>query len=415
VKNFINEARTFRLQHPHIMPLLDFGVSAENIPFFIMEYAPQGTLRLRYEKEGRFSPNVAAKYISQVASALQYAHNQRVIHRDIKPENMLLRANDTVLLSDFGIASVAHNSQSMSNDKKFSGTLHYMAPEQILGKPQPASDQYALGVVAYEWLCGRRPFQGTTIEVSMQHLSAFPPSFGSQGVALTPAIEGVVMRALAKEPRERFASVQEFSHAFEYACNLFSSFASPTYATESPAGLAALNTQVSSFQRSPGQYSPDPLIINMGISPAQNPPETDFSMRPPHTLPRTPAEMVQPRMLIAPPRRSPLLLLFLILCILTITSICILEYINVSASNQAFAQKKSSFTTSPVVNAIPTVTAVASQDTPTTMLQTIEAVHPDYQDSLTDATNSATIAANWDDTSAHGQKYPCDQTLVVRP
>ncbi len=102
-------------------------------------------------------------------------------------------------------------------DPAMAGTAPYLAPEQVQGKPQPASDQYALGVVVYEWLCGQRPFRGTPIEVAMQHVSASPPSLHGQLPELSPAVEEVVLRALAKEPRQRFPSVQDFALALEEA------------------------------------------------------------------------------------------------------------------------------------------------------------------------------------------------------
>src|SRR5579864_9090468 len=159
-------------------------------------------------------------YISQVASALQYAHNQRLIHRDVKPENMLLGAREEVLLGDFGLAMLTPSSRSGSTqamDPAMAGTAPYLAPEQVQGQPRPASDQYALGVVVYEWLSGQRPFRGTPIEVALQHVSAPPPPLHEQFPELSPAVEEVVIRALAKEPELRFPSVQDFALALAEA------------------------------------------------------------------------------------------------------------------------------------------------------------------------------------------------------
>src|SRR5207248_4398447 len=114
-------------------------------------------------------------YVQQVASALQYAHDERLIHRDIKPENMLLGRRDELLLSDFGIAILVQSSRYQST-QDMAGTMAYMAPEQIQGKPRPASDQYSLGIVVYEWISGDRPFHGSLSEMVGQHLSAPPPS-----------------------------------------------------------------------------------------------------------------------------------------------------------------------------------------------------------------------------------------------
>src|SRR6266568_6700560 len=168
LKQFLNEARTFRLKHPHIVPLLDFGI-ADDTPFLVMDYAPGGTLRQRHPQGSILPLESILPYVQQIAAALQYAHEMRLIHRDIKPQNMLLGRNEEVLLSDFGIAVIAHGEHSLST-QEMAGTVPYMAPEQIRGKPRPASDQYALGIVVYEWLSGVRPFRGSQWEIIDQHL-----------------------------------------------------------------------------------------------------------------------------------------------------------------------------------------------------------------------------------------------------
>ena len=222
VEQFLREARTIaRLEHPHIIRILDFDFDREEaMPFLVMSYAPNGTLRQRCPRGTRLPPERILTYVKQIASALQYAHDARMIHRDIKPENMLLSRQDEVLLSDFGIAVVAHSSRSQDTQETI-GTVAYMAPEQIQGKPRPASDQYALAVTVYEWLCGCLPFRGTTAEISVQHLHADPPSLREQAPGIPPAVEAVVLKALEKDPHRRFASIQEFAAAFERACQDF--------------------------------------------------------------------------------------------------------------------------------------------------------------------------------------------------
>src|SRR5205823_13059117 len=148
---------------------------------------------------------------------------QKIIHRDIKPENMLLGRNNEVLLSDFGIALVTENilAQSMrqaNSEVATAGSVAYMAPEQIQGKPCPASDQYALAVVVYEWLCAVRPFNGSYMEVAAQHMHAPVPSLREKLPTISPDVERVVLTALAKDPNQRFGSVQAFANAFEQAC-----------------------------------------------------------------------------------------------------------------------------------------------------------------------------------------------------
>lgn len=217
LEQFRNEACTIAsLSHPNIIRVLDFGVE-DNVPYLVMEYACNGTLRQRHPKGNPLSPLSIVPYIQQTASALQHAHDRRLIHRDIKPENMLLSPNNQVLLSDFGLVLTAQSTGSRST-KELGGTAPYMAPEQLQGRPRPASDQYALGIVVYEWLSGDRPFHGTFTEIASQHMLVPPPPLRSRIPEILPEIEQVVLTALAKDPQQRFPSIQTFATAFTQAC-----------------------------------------------------------------------------------------------------------------------------------------------------------------------------------------------------
>src|SRR5437899_1453672 len=165
-----------RLAHPHIVRVLDFGVE-DSIPFLVMEYAPNGTLRQRHPKGSRVPLDIVVSYVKQVAEALQYIHTQKLIHRDVKPESMVLGRNSEALLSDFDIAIIAQSTRSLQTQRtqEAAGSVAYMAPELLRGKPRPASDQYALAVVTYEWLSGEPPFTGLVKQTASQHLSAHPP------------------------------------------------------------------------------------------------------------------------------------------------------------------------------------------------------------------------------------------------
>lgn len=204
------------LSHPCIIRVLDFDVD-NYIPFLVMEYAPQGNLRQRHPKGTRVPPHVFMPYVRQVASALQYAHDQKLIHRDVKPENMLVGRDNRILLSDFGTALVAQSTLSQDTENMVTGTLSYMAPEQIQGKARPASDQYALAVVVYEWLSGTKPFNGSYMEIMAQHLSTPPPPLDEQALGIPHAVQEVLRRALAKDPHQRFPRVQDFAEALDRA------------------------------------------------------------------------------------------------------------------------------------------------------------------------------------------------------
>jgi predicted ATPase/DNA-binding CsgD family transcriptional regulator len=221
-EDFLDEARAIaHLRHPHIVRVLDFGI-AGTTPFLVMDYAPGGNLRQHYPKGTLLPLDTVLTCVTQVAEALQYAHQEQLIHRDIKPENMLLGHNNEILLSDFGLAIIAQSTrQQQARDT--AGTIAYMAPEQLQGKPRLASDQYALGIVAYEWLCGDRPFHGTFAELYSQHLFVPPPSLREKVPAIPTAVEHVVLKALAKDPKERFASVHTFARALEEAVKAESS------------------------------------------------------------------------------------------------------------------------------------------------------------------------------------------------
>ena len=230
---FLREAQTLvRLSHPHIVRVLDFAVQ-DGTPFLVMEYAPLGTLRHRHAKGTCLPISTIVLYVQQVAAALQYAHDQRLVHRDVKPENLLLNEREEVLLSDFGLGMFAGHTLSQSI-QEMAGTASYMAPEQIRGKPGPASDQYSLGIMVYEWLTGGCPFRGSVMEIATQHLFAPLPSLCERIPALSPAIEKVVLRALAKEPKQRFASVQDFAAALQQAIKVSPSPLSTPLPTSAP-------------------------------------------------------------------------------------------------------------------------------------------------------------------------------------
>jgi serine/threonine protein kinase len=215
-QDFINEARIIaRLEHPHIVHVLDFGIEGET-PFLVMSYAPNGSLRQRYPHGTLVPLEQVIDLVLQAAAALDYAHQFRLIHRDIKPENMLIGQQNQLMISDFGLALTVRNSSSQAA-AGMGGTVSYMAPEQLQGRVRFASDQYALGIVVYEWLCGELPFSGSFAEIAGQHVLTPPASLRERLPDLPPALEQVVFKALQKDPHQRFASSTEFALALRLA------------------------------------------------------------------------------------------------------------------------------------------------------------------------------------------------------
>jgi serine/threonine protein kinase len=293
-QGFRAEARTIRgLKHPHIVKVLEFGIEKSlreadaGVPYLVMEYAPNGTLRDRHPRNSIVSLDQIGLYTDQMADALQYAHNQFIVHCDVKPENMLIAGQNDILLSDFGIAVTGHTSNNPSALQKLQGTIAYVAPERLeKGITEPACDQYALGVIVYEWLTGVRPFEGTQDQIISQHLHTPPPPLYRVYSRITQDIEQVVMRALAKDPKQRYSSVKEFARDLSHAL------------------LSASRTQQASpgFQAVP---NPQPASANPQVqaNPVQQPKVTPVFQAPPTS--QTAPASAQPQTNSAQPQQGP--------------------------------------------------------------------------------------------------------------
>ncbi len=214
---------------------------------------------------------------------MQYAHDQRLIHRDVKPENMLLGQDNQVLLSDFGIATIAHTSRSL-HTQDISGTIAYMAPEQVQGKSRPASDQYSLAIITYEWLTGYCPFQGSFAEIASQQMFAPLPPLQMSSQALPPDVDRVLRKALAKDPEVRFARVEAYAKAFEQACQPGLS----TIPIATPTFLPPLSTVSTLISVPPTK--PSPSIAPLYTDPPNISPPVSYQSTPgvaPHSPSRT--------------------------------------------------------------------------------------------------------------------------------
>jgi serine/threonine protein kinase len=225
VQKFQQEAETTAaLVHPNIIRLFDFDIADKppfhETPFLVMDYAPGGSLRTRHPQKAPLPLATVVEYIKVLADALQFAHDKNIIHRDIKPDNILIGPQGELRLSDFGIAVLSQTGRTTLNPAYgIGGTAFYMAPEQCRGKPEKASDQYALAIMAYEWLSGTPPFtEGNAINIQFQHTSEPVPSLREKRPSLPATVEQVILTALAKDPRYRYESVLAFAQALEHAC-----------------------------------------------------------------------------------------------------------------------------------------------------------------------------------------------------
>jgi serine/threonine protein kinase len=260
IQDFLAESRTIaHLKHPNIVRVLDYSIE-ERAPFLVMEYLPLGSLRRRHPKGSRLPLAAVTSYVEQIASALAHAHAYKLIHRDVKPENILVHQDGHLLLTDFGLVMLAQTSSSFDVTSHIAaGTLGYMAPEQFHGKPRLASDQYALGIIAHEWLSGERPFKGTTLEIATQHMLAPIPSLHETRPDLPPAVEQVIGKALAKEPEQRYPNVMDFALALKLASegkDIPAEMIHPDQAVQPDAVDAGLLQEIVATARMP---QPDPI------------------------------------------------------------------------------------------------------------------------------------------------------------
>lgn len=219
IRRFEREAASVaRLRHPNIVQVIDFDCQDERY-YLVMEFIEGDSLLDELEtrsKQGKiYSPQEAAYLVSAVASALDYAHNRGVVHRDIKPGNILFTGEAQVVLTDFGIAHIVGTTQYTENDSAL-GTPAYISPEQACGSPGDArGDIYSLGVVLYQLLLGRLPFEAdTALGLIQQHIRAEPPRPREIDPDLSKTVENVVLKALAKDPQHRY------QHAGEMALEL---------------------------------------------------------------------------------------------------------------------------------------------------------------------------------------------------
>lgn len=216
-RQFATELRVIgQLEHPNILPIYDCGHHGR-VPFIVMRFADRGSLA---DELGRGRPPLprAAEVIDQAARGLNYAHQKGMIHRDIKPQNILVEASGDVYLGDFSLAVLLTASQSY-DAQTTTGTAYYMPPEQAAGQTLDyRADIYAIGATLYEMGTGRRPYEGNNwADVVVKVLSEDPPLPCDVNPDLPPAVQDVILKAMARAPAERYATALEFAAALREA------------------------------------------------------------------------------------------------------------------------------------------------------------------------------------------------------
>ena len=222
VGRFTQEARTLaRLEHPHILPVHDYG-EQEGTTYLVMRYVEAGTLKDLVTRDGPMELKEAARVLGQVGGALDYAHSQDVIHRDIKPSNVLVDERGNTFLTDFGIAKLVAETAQFTASGAVIGTPAYMSPEQGMGQPVDyRCDIYSLGVVLYELITGRVPYEAETpLAVLLKHVNDPLPLPRQIRPDLPEAVERVILKAMAKAPDDRFQSAQQMVDALAAAVAL---------------------------------------------------------------------------------------------------------------------------------------------------------------------------------------------------
>ena len=208
-----------KMSHHNIVNLLDVGSDPEN-PYIVIEYVNGKTLKDIIREQQRIQPELAGQIAIRILSALQHAHAAHIIHRDIKPQNVLVDQYGYIKVSDFGIARmIGHGPHEHDGEQSVMGTVHYFSPEQATGSvTSVASDLYSVGVVLYEMLTGEVPFQGQSDEIiALQHMQVRPKPPRSIVPEISPSLEAVVLKALEKEPANRFQTALEMAQAIKLA------------------------------------------------------------------------------------------------------------------------------------------------------------------------------------------------------
>ena len=295
------------LEHTNIVPIFEHGIQ-DGLAYLTMPYITDGTLRNVLKSQQPLQFSIIASYLEQLASALDYAHQQGVIHRDLRPANVLIHPEGHVLLTDFGLVKIAierHTSQMrLLKSATPIGSLEYMAPEQIMGDVVDArTDLYALGVILYQMVTGKTPFSdGTPLQIATQLVQSAPPSPRQFRTELPVVAEQVLLQALVKRSQDRYTRCQDFANAFcaaLTAAGLLSQDTSISSPTSNSAILPLANTRQRGLFDPIWQHSPLEASLVQSKAPERNSSPLSGAM-PPSVIPLTQLPKSTPALLSTP-------------------------------------------------------------------------------------------------------------------
>jgi ATP/maltotriose-dependent transcriptional regulator MalT len=262
-RRFVREARAVaQLDHPNILPIMDFGQEGE-VRYIVMKLVTGGTLKDRLGQPIALSET--AYIVGQIAAALDHAHERGILHRDVKPSNVLLDEGNWVQLADFGLAKLMVPDQQLTATGAGVGTPAYMSPEQARGLDvHRGTDIYSLGVVLYEMVVGRLPFDGQTgMDMLLKHISEPAPPPCQVNPSVPPAMEGVILKALEKRPEDRYASAGEMARGLAMALGAGADMAFPAAGIPQDQATPALDL---------GSFAPPPTLAVLAPEPEVTPP-----------------------------------------------------------------------------------------------------------------------------------------------
>ena len=259
---FRHEAQAVgRLAHPRIVQIFDYGED-DQIAYIVMELVNGKTLQQHLRQGDTYEIRESGEIIRQLLDGMGHAHAAGVVHRDIKPSNILINNDGRIKISDFGIARTEASGLTQAGDVL--GTLHYMAPEQFLGGETDAlADLYSIGVIAYELLAGRKPFNGNNVQAMQQVLNQPAENPSRLNAGLSPLMDRVLQKALAKKREDRFQSAREFADAFKEAIDVSIAAAGSARAT-APDG-AALMSAARLLNAAPPVFAA-PVVANRDVT-----------------------------------------------------------------------------------------------------------------------------------------------------